>query len=106
MADLHILREHTLGLQEARKIAFKWAAHAETEFGMACTYEEGALADEVCFTRSGVTGTLTVTPDKFEVNAQLGFLMGSFKTLIEGEIGRKLDKLLKATPPVNTLVAK
>ena len=29
MADLHILREHTLGLAGARKIAFDWAEQAE-----------------------------------------------------------------------------
>jgi putative polyhydroxyalkanoate system protein len=98
VADLHILREHTLGLHEARKIAFQWAEHAETEFGMSCTYEEGKTVDEVCFTRSGVSGTLSVTRDKFELNAQLGFLVGAFKGVIEGEIVKNLDDLLKAKP--------
>lgn len=94
MADLHILREHTLGLTEARKIAFKWAEHAEEEFGMTCTYEEGADADEVCFTRSGVSGNLAVSRDKFELNAKLGFLLGAFKSRIESEIVKNLDDLL------------
>ena len=47
MADLHILRNHTLGLAEARKIAFKWAEQVEENFGMECTYEEGKTSDEV-----------------------------------------------------------
>ncbi len=94
MADLHILREHTLGLTEARKIAFKWAEHAEEEFGMTCTYEEGAEADEVCFTRSGVSGNLAVSHDKFELSAKLGFLLGAFKGRIESEIVKNLDDLL------------
>ena len=42
MADLHIRREHSLSLAAARKIAFSWAEHVEAEFGMECTYEEGA----------------------------------------------------------------
>lgn len=98
MAELHILREHTLGLPEARKIAFKWAEHVEEEFGMSCTYEEGKTVDQVCFTRAGVDGTLAVTKDKFELNAKLGFLIGAFKGKIESEIVKNLDDLLKTKP--------
>lgn len=106
MADLHILREHGLGLGEARKIAFKWAEHAEEEFGMECTYEEGKTADEVNFTRSGVQGTLSVTKDKFELNAKLGFLVGAFKARIESEIVKNLDDLLQPQPTAKTNTVK
>lgn len=98
MADLHILRPHALGLHEARKIAFTWAEQAEQEFGMSCTYEEGKTVDEVCFTRSGVQGTLLVSKDKFELNAKLGFLVGAFKGVIEREIVKNLDDLLRPKP--------
>lgn len=94
MADLHIVREHTLGLTEARKIAFKWAETAEEEFGMSCTYEEGTVSDEVCFTRSGVSGNLSVTDTQFELSVKLGFLLGAFKGRIESEIVKNLDDLL------------
>ena len=96
MADLHILRHHSLGLHEARKVAFRWAELVEQEFQMECTYEEGKSQDEVCFTRSGVSGTLHVTKDKFELNAKLGFLLGAFKSRIESEIVKNLDELLLA----------
>ena len=96
MADLHILRQHTLGLPEARKMAFQWAQAAEKEFGMRCTYEEGQAGDQVGFTRSGVAGTLAVTHDTFELNAKLGFLLSAFKAKIESEIVKNLDTLLKA----------
>ncbi|MBT9505243.1 polyhydroxyalkanoic acid system family protein [Rhodoferax sp.] len=98
MADLHILRQHALGLDEARSIAFKWAEHAEEEFGMTCIYEEGKTEDEVTFSRSGVHGTLHVTKEKFELNAKLGFLVGAFKGRIESEIVKNLDDLLNAEP--------
>ena len=98
MADLHILRDHTLGLAAARKVAVKWAEHAQTEFGMTCTYAEGKTGDEVCFERSGVTGILSVTKAQFEVKAQLGFFMGAFKSVIEAEITKNLDDLLKTAP--------
>lgn len=96
VADLHISRSHALGLRRARKIAFKWAQEAESELGMTCTYSEGVDADEVTFIRSGVKGTLRVTSEVFEVNAQLGFLLGAFKERIEAEIVKNLDDLILA----------
>ena len=98
MADLHILREHALGLPQARKIAFQWAEQAEAKFDMECTYEEGTTEDTVSFKRSGVNGTLQVTKDRFELDAKLGFLLGAFKDRIEGEIVKNLDELLAAKP--------
>jgi putative polyhydroxyalkanoate system protein len=99
MADIHIRRNHQLGLAGARKIAWQWAEQAESEFGMSCTYEEGGDCDEVCFSRSGVDGTLTVSADHFELDAKLGFLLGAFKERIESEIVKNLDELLAAKKP-------
>ncbi len=73
MADIHIERDHQLGMGGARKLAWKWAEQAENDFDMSCTYEEGSDCDEVQFTRSGVSGTLKVSADKFELDARLGF---------------------------------
>jgi putative polyhydroxyalkanoate system protein len=98
MADIHLTREHDLGLAEARKIAFKWAEQVEEKFDMECTYEEGKTKDSVSFTRSGVDGTLAVTKDSFVLDAKLGFLLGAFKDKIEGEITKNLDALLKKKP--------
>lgn len=98
MPDIHIQRDHALGLAGARKVAFQWAEQVEQEFDMSCTYEEGKARDEVCFSRSGVSGTLTVTKDRFELNARLGFLLGAFKDRIESEIVKNLDELLARKP--------
>lgn len=98
MPDLHIRRDHALGLAKARKVAFAWAEQAEQEFGMDCTYAEGKTSDEVSFSRSGVDGTLVVTKDRFELDAKLGFLLGAFKDRIESEIVKNLDALLAAPP--------
>ena len=98
MANLHILREHALGLPAARKIAFAWAEQVESDFDMKCSYEEGKAADQVTFSRSGVNGTLQVTADRFELDAKLGFLLGAFKGKIEAEIVKNLDDLLASKP--------
>ena len=99
MADIHIERDHQLGMGGARKLAWRWAEQAENDFDMSCTYEEGKDCDEVQFTRSGVSGTLKVSAGKFELDARLGFLLGAFKDRIESEIVKNLDELLAAKKP-------
>ena len=106
MANVHIVRKHALGLAGARKIAFQWAEQVEKDFGMACTYDEGSTQDDVAFTRSGVSGSLLVTKDKFELDAKLGFLLGAFKDRIEGEIVKNLDALLAGEAAPKKPVAK
>jgi putative polyhydroxyalkanoate system protein len=94
MADIHIHRDHSLGLAKARKIAAAWAEEVESKFDMQCSLIEGQTSDTVEFTRSGVKGTLIVAPDHFELSAKLGFLLGAFSKTIEGEITKNLDALL------------
>jgi len=101
--DIHIEREHTLGLEQARKLALRWAELAQEKFDMACSYEEGKTSDLVSFSRSGVNGELKVTPDRFELDARLGFLLGVFKERIESEIGKNLDELLAHEEPLKAL---
>ncbi|MEO7056072.1 MAG: polyhydroxyalkanoic acid system family protein [Caldimonas sp.] len=98
MADIHIHRDHTLGLAKARKMAWQWAETAEQKFDMACTVVEGDDRDVVEFTRAGVTGQLVVDADSFDLTARLGFLLGAFSGRIESEIESNLDALLAAAP--------
>lgn len=95
MADIRIRREHKLGLDAARKVAWRWAEKVEAEFGMDCTVIEGKTSDTVEFTRSGVNGRLIVAGDHFDLEARLGFLLGAFSKRIESEITKNLDDLLK-----------
>jgi len=94
MADIHIHRDHQLGLPKARKVALQWAEQVEAEFDMDCTILEGDTSDTVEFTRSGVKGTLIVAADHFQLDARLGFLLGAFSRKIEQEIEKNLDALL------------
>ncbi len=107
MADIHITRQHGMTLLDARKAAFKWAEQAEAKFDMECTYEEGKTSDVCGFTRTGVTGTLTVDKDTFVLTARLGFLLGAFKDRIESEIVKNLDELItKKAPAAKKVPAK
>ena len=100
MHEIHISRDHSLGLPQARKLAFRWAETAEDKLGMECTYEEGKAQDVVSFTRAGANGELRVTKDRFELDARLGFLLGAFRERIEGEIVKNLDQLLAQKEPL------
>lgn len=97
MADIHIHRDHALGLAKARKIAWKWAEEVEAKFDMECTVVEGQTSDTVEFKRSGVSGQLIVAAKHFDLEAKLGFLLGAFSKTIEGEITKNLDALLSAS---------
>ena len=102
MSDLHIQRDHHLGLPRAREVARAWARKAEEKFDMECTYEEGETQDTLTFTRAGVAGTLVVDAQQFDMTAKLGFLFTAFKDRIEAEISGQLDALL-GTPSPTTL---
>ena len=106
MADIQIERKHGMNMAQARAAAFKWAEQVEEKFDMTCTYEEGSTLDEVSFTRSGVSGTLTVTDDVFQLQAKLGFLLGAFKDKIEGEIVKNLDALIAKKPATRKAVGE
>ena len=94
MSEIHVHREHRLGLARARKCAWRWAELAEQRFGMSCTVSEGEKSDVVEFTRAGVDGRLVVAADSFELTAQLGFLVAMFSDRIVAEIEDNLDQVL------------
>ena len=99
MPDIHILREHDLGLAKARKVALQWAEDAEQKFEMECTLVEGQTSDTLEFSRTGVKGALRVEADRFTLDAKLGFLLGAFSKTIEAEIEKNLDALLSKSKP-------
>ncbi|WP_284615765.1 polyhydroxyalkanoic acid system family protein [Aquabacterium humicola] len=96
MPDIRIHRDHQLGLEKARKVAWDWAEKVEEKFDMECTVVEGEYSDTVEFTRSGVKGQLIVAADHFDLQAKLGFLLGAFSKTIEAEIEKQLDAVLSA----------
>jgi putative polyhydroxyalkanoate system protein len=94
MPDLKIEREHTLGLDGARLVAERWREQAEQDWGMTCASDPGEAADRMRFERSGVSGQLTVTENRFDLQIKLGFLLGAYSSKIEEKIQANLDALL------------
>ena len=94
MSDLQIHREHSLGLQRARKVAQKWVEHAQKKLGLECNLIGGETGDTVQFSRSGVRGEMVVTGERFEIQAKLSFLLKPFLSQIEAETSKQLDSAL------------
>lgn len=96
MPDIYLRREHTLGLEAARKVATAWADRLRDQFGMDCRLDPGVGSDVLHFSRAGADGSLRVTASCFELDVRLGFLLGAYKDKIEAEVSRNLDQLLEA----------
>jgi putative polyhydroxyalkanoate system protein len=92
--EIHIERQHALGLAAARGIAREWVQQAEQAYGLECSYAEDPVCDVARFARAGIDGTMQVTADTIVFHATLGFLYGSFSEQIEQQLTQNLDAML------------
>jgi len=101
VAEIRIVREHALGLEQARRLAWRWAEVGVKKLELKCTYDEGKTHDTLRFERPGAHGELRVSADKFQLHARLGLLLGVFRGKIEHEIVSNLDELLAQQDPLH-----
>ena len=88
MARIDIRRKHGRSLKDAKAAVDKAAQAIAQKFEIISQWE----GDTLHFQRSGVDGHIAVTKVEVHVYADLGFLFGMMKPMIEEEIGRQLDK--------------
>ncbi|WP_329743165.1 polyhydroxyalkanoic acid system family protein [Dyella sp. A6] len=88
MPSIDIRRPHTLPLADARAVVEKVAERMREKFGMQSHWEGDTLA----FSRPGVKGGISVSPDQVRVSAELGLMLAPLKGMVEQEIQRKLDE--------------
>ncbi len=88
MARIDIRRKHDLSISEARKAVTKLAKSISKEFDL----ESGWEGNTMTFSRSGVDGHIVLEKGEVHVHADLGFVMGMMKPMIESEINRHLDE--------------
>ncbi len=88
MATIDIRRKHGQTPKQARALVDKTALAVSKKFGVSHEWED----DTLHFRRSGVDGQIHVTKTEVIVHAELGFLFGAMKPLIEREINEQLDK--------------
>ena len=87
MAIIDIRRKHDRSVKDAKAAVERVAKAIAKEYGIAHKWDGNALT----FSRTGVAGTISVAKQEVHVHAELGFLMGALKPVIEREIVRQLD---------------
>ncbi|MEP6483679.1 MAG: polyhydroxyalkanoic acid system family protein [Rudaea sp.] len=88
MASIDIRRKHGQTPQQAREQVDQTAAVMSQKFGLSSEW----IDDTLHFKRTGVHGRIQVTPTEIIVHAELGFLLGAMKPMIEREITERLEK--------------
>ncbi len=88
MAEIHLSRKHSLGLKKAKAAAQKVADDMQQAFDMKSEWD----GNVVHFTRSGVSGTMTVSKDGVSLDAKLGFLLSALKPRIEAKISEDFER--------------
>ena len=94
LSNISIRRTHNLEHARAVRAANRVAEQLEAEHGIRSHWE----GDVMHFERSGVEGTLHVTPKTLHLEVKLGFLLALFHDTIEREIQQTLDKELGGKP--------
>ncbi|MGB5736917.1 MAG: polyhydroxyalkanoic acid system family protein [Thiohalocapsa sp.] len=95
MSKIHVTRNHALGLEAARVEVERIAQRIQDEFGADYVWD----GDTLRFSRSGVSGHISVTATSLELIIQLGLLLSAMKGQIEQKIVTKIDQKLARLDP-------
>ena len=106
MPDIHIERQHALGLPLAREIARRWTRKLENDFSLQCRYEEGTQDDQVAVSGLGVAGWVVVNARFLQVQLDLRFPMITLRSMIERRIAQELDEELDGHAARNAAAKK
>lgn len=90
MSKIRICREHSCGLESARKAAADIAGEMGQRFGVDSQWE----GDQLTFSHSAVKGAIRVSEDTIEVDARLGLLALPLKSMMESRIHDFIDQNL------------
>jgi len=89
MADIHLERQHSLGLAGARAAADKLAADLGKRFGLTGEWRGNDLE----FERPGVSGKLSVSDTHVRLEVALGIMLKAMKGSIESAVNHEVEKL-------------
>lgn len=92
MANVHMVRPHNLGKEQALEAAKKVADRLRDKAQINYTVE----GDVIRFSRTGAKGTLKVSETEVEVDVEIGLALRPMKGLIESKMGEYFDRYLKS----------
>lgn len=98
MSEIKYVRQHSLSLKDAKKVAQKTADDLADEYDLKSEWN----GDTLHFHRSGVEGRMRVTDRHIDLNVKLGMLLRPFRSSFERHIEHRLDELLVDAKPAKT----
>ena len=92
MADITIVQDHAMAMEEARAAAQKVADQMVVDYEMVAEWQEDVLN----FKRTGFSGTLALTPGRAELEISLGIMLKGFSRKIEEQVTKNMAKVFSA----------
>jgi len=90
MADIKMIKYHSLPMAQARELVQKAADDMASEYDLVSHWAGNALH----FRRSGVQGEMNVSSTEIHLEVTLGFLLKAFKAKFVEHIEHNFDTLL------------
>lgn len=89
MADISIMQDHALSMEQARIAAQKVADQMVAEYEMVAEWS----GDVLSFKRTGVSGTLSLAENHAHLEIALGFMLKGFASKIEEKVANNMKKV-------------
>jgi putative polyhydroxyalkanoate system protein len=90
MSIIRVTRTHNIGIESARSEVERIAQRVQEDYGADYCWK----GDTLQFSRSGVSGQITVTDDALDLTIRLGLLLTAIKGQVEEKIVAKIDQHL------------
>jgi len=89
MADITIVQQHVLSMDDARSAAQKVADQMKADYEMNWEWQGDVLA----FKRSGFSGTLALAEGEATLELSLGIMLRGFAKKIEEQVTKNMAKV-------------
>ncbi len=91
MADITIIQDHAMGMDDARAVAQKVADQMVIDYEMVAEWQDDVLS----FKRTGFSGTLALTQGSAQLDITLGIMLKGFTKKIEEQVTKNMAKVFE-----------
>ncbi|MCE2871687.1 MAG: polyhydroxyalkanoic acid system family protein [Oxalobacteraceae bacterium] len=91
MADITIIQDHAMGMDDARAAAQKVADQMVIDYEMVAEWQDDVLS----FKRTGFSGTLALTQGSAQLDITLGIMLKGFSKKIEEQVTKNMAKVFE-----------
>ena len=91
MADITIIQDHAMGMDDARAAAQKVADQMVIDYEMVAEWQDDVLN----FKRTGFSGTLALTQGRAHLDITLGIILKGFSKKIEEQVTKNMAKVFE-----------